>query len=133
MRLAQRVHRVAVEIGDGFAHHLVGGAGVELHVAGERQRVGASLLQGLADVERFDPRQLVDAGGDQFAEFGQEPPALGRGQAPQVAVQRALGRLDRRIDIGRIPTGDFADLGPARRIFDRQALAGSAARPSARR
>ncbi len=42
MRLAQGVDRVAVEIGDGFAHHLVGGAAVKLHVAGERQRVRAS-------------------------------------------------------------------------------------------
>ena len=63
MRLAQGVDRVAVEIGDRFAHHLVGGAGVELHVARHRQRVGAALLQRLADVERLDPRKLVDAGG----------------------------------------------------------------------
>jgi hypothetical protein len=120
MGLAQRVDGIAAEVGDGFAHHLVGGAGVELHVAGQRERVGAALLQRLADVERLDPGKLVDAGGDQFAEFRQEPPAFGRGQAPPFALKRALGRLDRRVDVGRRPARDLADLGPARRVLDRE-------------
>ena len=38
MRLAQGVDGVAVEIGNGLAHQLVGRAGVELHVARHRQR-----------------------------------------------------------------------------------------------
>src|SRR5271156_4560078 len=50
VRLAQGVDRIAVEIGDRFAHNLVGRAGVELHVARHRQGVGAALLYGLADV-----------------------------------------------------------------------------------
>ena len=62
VRLAQGVDRIAVEIGDRLAHHLVGRAGVELHVARHRQRVGAALLHGLADVERLDQRELVDPG-----------------------------------------------------------------------
>ena len=54
VRLAQGVDRVAVEIGDRFAHHLVGRAGVELHVARHRQRVGAALLH--AACRRRAPR-----------------------------------------------------------------------------
>ena len=37
-------------------------------------------------------------------------------------VKRALGRNDRRIDIGGLPARDFADFNPARRVLDRQAL-----------
>ena len=133
MRLAQGVDRVAAEIGDGFAHDLVGGAGVKLHVARQRQRVGAALLQGLADVERLDAREFVDPGADKIGELQEQPPALGRGETSPGPMKRALGRLDRRIDIGGLPAGDFADLDPARRIFDRQAFGPIAARPSARR
>ena len=122
MRLAQGVDRVAVEIGDGFAHHLVGGAAVKLHVARHRQRVGAALLQGLADVERLDVGEFVDPLLDEFGELRHEPPALGRGQLAPFAGKRALGRFDRRIDVCAPPARDLADLDPARRVFDRQAL-----------
>ena len=124
VRLAQGVDRVAVEIGDGFAHYLVGRAGIEFHVARHRQRVGASLLQRLADVERLDMGEFVDPFRDQFGELSHEPPALGRGELAPSAAKRALGRVDRRIDIGGPSASDFADLNSARRILDRQALAG---------
>ena len=69
MGLTQGVDCVAVLKRNRFAHHLVGGAGVEFHIARHRHRVGASLLQGLAYVERLDARELVDPFGDQFGEL----------------------------------------------------------------
>ena len=133
VRLAQGVDRVAVEIGDRFAHHLVGRAGVKLHVARHRQRVRASLLQGLADVERLDMRELIDPFVDQFGELREQPPALGRGEPAPVPCERPFGGLDRRIDVGGLSASDFADLNPARRILERKARGPIAARPSARR
>ncbi len=130
MRLAQGVDRVAVEIGNGFAHHLVGRAAVEFHVARHRQRVGASLLQRLADVERLDVREFVDPLLDEFGELGHEPSALGRGQLAPLPGKRALGRFDRRIDVGRLAARDLADLNATRRVFDRQAFAGLRLDPS---
>ena len=59
VRLAQRERGVAVGEGNGLAVHLVGGAAVELEVARQRHRVGAALLQGLADIQRLEPRQFV--------------------------------------------------------------------------
>ena len=70
---------------------------------------------------------------DQFGELRHEPPALGRGELAPFAGKRALGRLDRRVDIGGLSARDLADLDPARRVFDRQAFRPIAARPSARR
>ncbi len=130
MGFAQGVDRIAAEIGDGLAHDLVGGAGVKLHVARERQRVGAALLQGLADVQRLDAGEFVDPRVDQFGKLREQPPALGRRETAPGPMKRALGRLDRSIDIGGCPTGDFADLDPARRIFDRQAPARSRRDPA---
>ena len=130
MGLAQGVDRIAAEIGDGLAHDLVGGAGVKLHVARERQRVGAALLQGLADVERLDAGELVDPRADETGELREQPPALGRRETAPGPMKRALGRLDRRIDVGGCPTGDFADLDPARRVFDRQPRARSRLDPA---
>jgi hypothetical protein len=43
---------------------LVAGAGVELEVARQRQRVGAGLLGGLAAVALFERGQLVGVFGD---------------------------------------------------------------------
>ena len=123
VRLAQSVDGVALEIGDGFAHQFVGRAAVKLHVARHRQRIRAALLQGFADVERLDMSKLVDSFGDQFGELREQPSALSRGQLAPSAAKRLACRLDRRIDIGGFPTSDCADLDPARRVLDRQALA----------
>ena len=120
VRLAQGVDRVAVEVRDRFAHDLVGRAGVKFHIARHRQRVGARLLQRLADVERLDARELLDPGADQIGELQEQSPALGRGEPSPRAMKRALGRLDRRIDVGGLPARDFADFNAARRVLDRQ-------------
>src|SRR5271170_1956501 len=96
MGLAQGVDRVAAEIGEGLAHDLVGCAGVELHIAGERQRVSAPLLQGLADVESLDAGEVIDPRADKISKLRQQPPALGRGETSPGTLERALSRLDRR-------------------------------------
>ena len=120
MRLAQRVDGVAVEIGDRLAHHLVGGAAVEFHVAGHRQRVGARLLERLADVDRLDQREIVGAGANELAELAQQAPALGRREASPGAGEGALGRRDRRVDVRRSAARDRADLRSAGGILERQ-------------
>ena len=123
MRLAQGVDRVAIEVGNGFAHHLVGRAGVEFHVARHGHRVRAPLLERLTDVERLDVGELVDPFRDQFGEFREQPPAFSRRQLAPVAGKRLACRLDRRVNIGCLSARDFADLHATRRVFDRQALA----------
>ena len=122
MRLAQGVDGVAIEIGDRFAHHFVGRAAIELHVAGHRQRVGAALLQGLADIERLDAGKFVDSLADQPGELHEQPPALGRGELSPFAGKRAFGRLDRGVDVRGLAARDLSDLNPARRVFQRQAF-----------
>ncbi len=99
MRLAQGIDGVAVEIGNGLAHQLVGRAGVKFHVARHRQGVRAALPQRLADVERLDFGELLDPARDAFAEPHHQPPALGRGEPPPVAGKRPLGRRDRGVDV----------------------------------
>ena len=42
--------------------HLVGRAAVELKVARQGHRVGAALLQWLAHVQRFQPREFIGLG-----------------------------------------------------------------------
>ena len=76
--------------------------------------------------------EFVDPLLDEFGELSHEPPALGGCELAPIAGKRALGRLDRRIDVGGLSARDLADLDAARRVFDRQAPARTAARPSAR-
>ena len=130
MRFAQRINRVALEIRDRLAHHLVGGAGVELHVARERQRVGAALPDRLADVDRLDPGQILDTTADEVGELREKSAAFGRGEPPPIARERPLGRADRRVDVGACPTRDRADLDPARRVLHGEARARSRRHPA---
>ena len=97
VRLAQRQRGVAVGEGDGLAHHLVGRAAVELEVARQRQRVGAALLQRLADVQRFEPRQLVGLLQHRAADMrsSKRPRSAAREAAPG-AVERGLRRVPPR-------------------------------------
>ena len=74
--------------------------------------------------------EILDPVSDQLGELGQQPPALGGGQLAPFAGKRALGRFDRRIDIGGPSASDFADLNAARRVLDRQALARSRLDPA---
>ena len=69
------------------------------------------------------PREFVDPGADQVGELKEQSPALDRVEPPPRAMKRPLSRLDRGVDVGRLPPRDFANFNPARRILDRQALA----------
>ena len=131
VRLAQGVDGVAVEIGDGLAENLVGRAGVELHVARHRQRVGPALFQRLADVERLDPGEIVGPRLHEIAERQHQASALGCGELSPVSGERPLGRGDRGVDVGRRPARDRADRDAARRVFQRQAFAGQRGDPAA--
>ena len=82
-RLAQDHHLIAGEEGDGLAVDLVGGAAVELEVAGAGGDVVARLLHRLAGVVRLDIGKLVEMVEDQPAEPGQQAAAVDRrGGAP---------------------------------------------------
>ena len=56
VRLAPGEDAVAVLVGNGFAVQLVAGAGIELEVAHQRQRIGAGLLDRLAAVALLEQR-----------------------------------------------------------------------------
>ena len=133
VRLAQRVDRVAVQIGDRLAHHLVGGAAVEFHVTRHRKGVGAPLLDRLADVESLDPGKVLDARLDEFAEPGQQPAALRCGQSAPVPGERPLGRLDRRVDVGAPAARDRPDLDRRATDLPGEGFHPTSERPSGRR
>jgi len=126
VRLAQRERGVAVGEGDRLAHHLVGRAAVELEVARQRQRVGAPLLERLADVQRLEPRQLVGFFEHERAHLGEQAAALGRAERTPGAVERRARRTHRVVDVGRLAACDRAQQRALGRVEQRQ-------RPAARR
>ncbi len=107
MRLAQRQRGEAGGEGNRLAHHLVGRAGVELEVARQRQRVGLGLLQGLADVERLEPGQVVGGGEHALRQPHQCAAALGGGEPAPLAVERRLRRGHCGVDVGGVAAGDL--------------------------
>ena len=131
MRLAQGVDGVAVEIGDGLAHHLVGGAAVELHVAGESHGVGAGLLQWLADVERLDAGEVVDALEHEAADAGKDAAALGRGRPAPDAIEGGAGGGHGGVDIGGLPARNAGNGGAIRGVLDIEVVAAEGGDPAA--
>ncbi|MNY21145.1 hypothetical protein D3C86_1546700 [compost metagenome] len=99
VRLAQGVDRVTVKEGDGLAVQLVRRACVELQITGQGDHVGPRLLQRLADIQRLQLGQHVDAGLDLAAHARQHPAALGRRHPAPGAVQRRARGLNRRVDV----------------------------------
>ena len=123
MRLADRQDRVAVLVGNRGAVQLVGGAGIELEVARQRDRVGPCLLQRLAGVLGLELRQLLDMGLDRIGPAPQQAAAIDGGHpAPEAGMGRARGR-DGLIDVVGAAAGDLREHGAARRIDHRQRLA----------
>ena len=120
MRLAQRVDGVIGEIGNGFAVQLVGGAGIEFEIAGERHGIGAGLLQWLADVACFQIGEHIGLRRNGRAHLHKNASALGGGELAPCACISRLRRFHGGIDIARIARGQRADRFAGRRIFDRQ-------------
>jgi hypothetical protein len=103
---AQGIDGVAVEKGDRLAHDLVSATRVELHVAGEGHRIGTTLSQRFADVERLKPGEVIDAGQDDLADPGQDTAAFrGRHPAPS-ACAGGMGGGDGGVDIGPLAPCD---------------------------
>ena len=99
MRLAQRIDRVIVEIGNGLAHQLVSRAGIEFQIARQHHGVGARLLQGFAHIAGFHLGQGVDARLHDLAHARQDAAPFGGVEGAPCAVERILRGLDRLIDI----------------------------------
>jgi hypothetical protein len=131
VRLAQRQRGVAVLERQGRAVHLVGGAAVELEVARQRDRVGAALLQRLADVERFEPREHLDVVEHLAADRAEQPAALGRGQRTPGAVERGARCHDAGIDVGAAAARDRRERPAVRRVLERDRLAALGGTPAA--
>jgi hypothetical protein len=120
VRLAQRINRVAGLVRDRLAHDLVAGAAIELHVAGEGERVGARLLQRLSHIYRFEPRQLLGPLEHFVPDAGEDAPALGGGQAPPLARRGASRRGDGGIDVVGPAPRDLGYRLAGRGILERQ-------------
>ena len=123
MWLAQRERGVAGGERDRLAHHLVGGAAKELQIARQRQRVGAALFERLADVHRFELRQVLGGRGDALAQATEQPATLGRGEPAPGSVERGLRRGDRGVDVDGIAARDARQVGAVRRVEQRQGVA----------
>jgi hypothetical protein len=117
---AQRVDRVAVQIGYCFAHYLVGGTTIELHVAGECHNVGTRLFQRLAHIHRLDRREIVNTGRDKLADPGQDASAFDCRHAAPGTAPGLPGGFDGGINVRLIAACDDTDLLAGRRILQRQ-------------
>ena len=93
---------------------LVGGAAVELELAGQRQRVGMGLAKRLAGVARLEHRERVRLGLDQLAKPCKDASALERRHPGPVAVQGGMRGADRGVDVV---------CGAARELGEGQAIA----------
>ncbi len=111
--------------------HLVGSAAVELEVTGQRDGVGTALLQRLADVERFEPRELVDLLEHLAPDRREQTATLGRRQLAPLAVERALRGVDGRVDVGRGTARDARELRAVGRVLERERRAARGAAPAA--
>ena len=131
VRLAQRQRGVAVGERDGLAMHLVGRATVELQVTGHRHRIGAALLDRLADIQRLQAGQLVGAGQRQGAHLQQDAAALGGGQLAPGAGERVVGGGHRGIHVGGGAAGDLRQQAAVAGVQQRQGLAAGAGAPVA--
>src|SRR6185369_17310829 len=106
-----------------LAVHLVAGAGVELAIARQRNRVGARLLERLADVVGLELGEQLDVVEYFPADRGEDAAALDGAEAPPAArsaiVERSARRADRGIDISGPPAADACELAAVRRVLER--------------
>ena len=122
-RLAQDHHLIAVEEGDGVAVDLVGGAAVELEIAGAGGDVVPRLLHRLAGVHGLDLGKFVEMIEDQAAQPGQHPPPVDRRRAAPHALEGMARRLDRPVDVFAAAARDPRDLLAIRGTEDRNGVA----------
>ena len=121
-RLALAGHVVAVHEGNLLAMELVGGAAIELEIAGGGLDIGARGAHRLAAVARLDRRQFLGIVENQLREPHQQAAALGGGEArPGAAFEGCAGRGDGAVDIGGISLGDLGEDHAFRRRDHRQA------------
>ena len=85
---------------------LVGGAPVELAIAGERDDVGAGLRERLADVAGLDPSEAFDILQYAVAKSSQQPAALEGGHVTPCPFESGAGGSHGSVDIGLPATGD---------------------------
>ena len=102
MRLPQGVDRVAIKIRDRLTRQLVSCAAVEFHIPGQSDGVGTRLGQGLSDVQRLQPGELIDVIQDKLAQSRQNPSAFCRGGfTPRTRECVRGGRLGHINVVGR--------------------------------
>ncbi len=131
VRLAQGVDGIAALVGDRLAHHLVGGPGVELHVARQGDGVVAGLGQRFADIMGLDHREVVDALGHELADPGKDAATFERRHLAPSACQRALCCGHGSVDIGGGAPGNGAYVRAGRGVFERQLPAARGRDPAA--
>ncbi len=136
VRLAQGERGVAGGERQGFAVHLVGGAAVELAVAGQGDGVGARLLERLADVVRLQAGEPLDLLEHLAADRREDAAALERAETPPrrragaaAAISGGARRGDRRVDVGGAAAPDPGELAAVRRILERERLAAGGRAP----
>ena len=110
-RLAPRVAEVVAADRNRLALNLVGPTGVVAQAVDHQRNVGrARVADRLAVVERFERRQLVGLFLDQVGQLVHQGAAIaGIHLRPRAVVERLAGRIDRRIDVGLVAFGHFAD------------------------
>ena len=98
-RLAQRVEEERPAERMRAARDRRGGGGEEPEVLGRDSHLGLDARDRLADVARFEFRQLLAVRVDCVGQRVQEPRALGRGRLAPRALERRAGRRDRAVDV----------------------------------
>jgi hypothetical protein len=87
---AQGVDGEALLERDRLAHHLVGGPGVELAVAGQCDDIGVGLRERLADIGGLHLGQCIGMFSDKRAEPGQKAAPVGGGHSAPQSPLRAV-------------------------------------------
>jgi hypothetical protein len=129
---AQGVDGEALLERDRLAHHLVGGSGIELAVAGQCDDVGVGLCERLADIGGLHLGQCIGMFSDKRAEPGQKAAPVGGGERAPVAVEGCLRGSDGRIDVLRATARDATDLEACGRVVQGQGVACGGRLPAAR-
>ena len=116
VRLAPREHAVAVQIGQGLTRQLVAGAGIELEVAHQRQRIGLGLLGRFAAVALLQRRQLFHVLCNLVRQAHQQSAALSRADLGPDLLVAVARRTDGLCDVFGCAALQFVERLAVRRI-----------------